>query len=471
MQPQNPALSSTARHDEHHPGLTGRNWVLAMATVSTGTVLMAVDTAMPAVALPSLSRSMGIASSSAVQLVTVYQLVLVMTLLPIAALAERLGYRRVYIGGITLFVLGGLLCYAAPSFPYLLAARGLQALGASATTSVTTAIIRSIFPDSHLGRALATHSVVVSTANAFAPVLGGLVVGWLGWRAVFIVGLPLALFAIGCSPVLPRSVRRDSPFDWFSAMLCALAFGSVTLGLELVVHHPKPLATLALMGLGITAGTVFVRRELAQAEPILPVDLIRQKVIALSVLGSFLAFNASMLITVTMPFRLSHEFGFPPGEIGALLAPWPVMIMISAPIAAILSDRIEPALLGGFGMAVSVAGVVTLYFLPAHPGWFDIAWRMALSGLGFAFYTAPNARLILKSAPRHRTASAGGLTSTTRLTGQVLGSSLAAGMLAFGTDGGQIAPLVAAAMCLAASALSFARQRPDPAEQGGLREM
>ena len=231
-----------------------------MATVSTGTVLMAIDIAMPAVALPSLARSMGIASSNAVQLVTVYQLVLVMTLLPIAALGERLGYRRVYIGGITLFTLGGLLCYAAPSFPYLLAARGLQALGASATTSVTTAIIRSIFPDSHLGRALATHSVVVSTANAFAPALGGLVVGWLGWRAVFIVGLPLTLVAIGCSPVLPRPVRHDSPFDWFSAVHCALAFGSDTLGRELVVRHPQPLATLALKGLGITAETDSVRR-------------------------------------------------------------------------------------------------------------------------------------------------------------------------------------------------------------------
>ncbi|MBP6111915.1 MAG: MFS transporter [Sphingobium sp.] len=433
-----------------------------MATVSIGTVLMAIDIALPSIALPSMARSLHLESSTAVQLMTVYQLILVMTLLPVAALGERLGYRTIYIGGITLFSIGGVLCYFAPTFQLLLLARGLQALGASATTSVTTAIIRSIFPDSHLGRALAAHSVVVSTANAFAPALGGLIVAWFDWRMVFIVGVPLAVIALLCSSVLPPSVRREIPFDWTAALLCAMAFGSVAGGLELLVHSPLTLISLLVLGLGAAVAFFFVRRELSQPEPILPLDLIRQRVIALSVTGSFLAFNAAMIITVTMPFRLAHEFGFTPGQIGTLMAPWPLMIMIASPIAAILSDRIEPALLGGFGMAASVVGVLTLFFLPAAPDWIDISWRMALSGIGFAFFTQPNARLILKSAPRHRTASAGGLTSTTRLTGQVLGSSLAAGLLAFGALGSQWAPLVAAAMCLVASVCSFAR-RSSPA--------
>lgn len=435
-----------------------------MATVSIGTVLMAIDISLPTVALPSMARTLALESSTAVQLVTVYQLILVMTLLPVAALGERLGYRTIYVGGLALFAIGGVLCYFAPNFPLLLVARGLQALGASATTSVTTAIIRSLFPDSHLGRALAAHGVVVATANAFAPALGGFIVSWFDWRTVFVVGTPLALVAIACSPVLPHSIRRPIPFDWSAALLCAVAFGSVAGGLEMVVHSPRLLGGLMIVALGVVTGFIFVRRELTQTEPILPIDLIRRRVIALSVLGSFLAFNAAMVVTVTMPFRLAHEFGFTPGEIGTLMAPWPTMIMIAAPIAAILSDRYSPALLGGVGMTVSVIGVTTLYFIPADPLWIDIAWRMGLSGVGFAFFTAPNARLILKAAPRHRTASAGGLTSTTRLTGQVLGSSMAAGLLVLGTGGARFAPLLAALLCGIAAVCSFARLKPEIAD-------
>lgn len=429
-----------------------------MTTVSLGTALIAIDTALPNIALPVMAQSLQIAPGTAVQLVTVYQLVLVMLLLPVAALGGRLGYRRVYVAGLCLFIAGGLLCYFAPDFHTLLVARGLQACGASAAMSVTTAIIRSIFPDSHLGRALAVHSVVVSTANAFAPALGGLILSWFQWRAVFIVGVPLAFLALLSSSVLPQSIRRLVPFDWFSALLCAVAFGSVIGGLEMIVHNPQRAAGLVILLAGSVAGLFFVRRELAQEEPILPLDLLRRRVIALSVFGSFLAFNAAMLVTVIMPFRLSQQYGFSPAEIGTIMAPWPMMIMIAAPVAAILSDRFPPALLGGLGMLVSTAGVLALFLLPEAPDWLDVAWRMALSGVGFAFYTAPNARLILKSAPSHRTASAGGLTSTTRLTGQVLGASLAAGLLALGSAVSAWGPAVAALMCLTASACSFARR-------------
>lgn len=462
--PLHPA-SQPAEIDTALPSFKKR--ALAMATVSIGTVLMAIDISLPTVALPTVARDLQINSSTAVQLVTVYQLVLVMTLLPIAALGERLGYRATFMVGLSTFVAGGLCSYLAPNFPLLLTARGIQALGASATMAVTVAIIRSIFSDAQLGRALAAHSVVVSTANAFAPALGGLVVTWFDWRAIFVVCVPLAVLALLCSPVLPPSVRRPIPFDWLAALLCAMAFGMVTGGLELAVHSPYLAGSIAMLAGAAIVGTVFVRRELSQAEPILPLDLIRQRIIALSVLGSFLAFIAAMLVTVTMPFRLAEEFGFSPGEIGALMAPWPTMMMFASPIAAILSDRIQPALLGSFGMVVSVIGMVALFFLPDHPTWFDIAWRMAVSGLGFAFYTAPNARLVLQTAPRHRTASAGGLTSTTRLTGQVLGSGIAAALLSLGIVGSSLAPALAAVVCLVALGCSLARRTAGRADGDG----
>ncbi len=431
-----------------------------MLAVSLGTTVVAIDISLPSIALPSVAKALSVAPSSAVQLVTISQLMLVMTLLPVSALGERLGYRSIFWAGLACFCVGGLLCFAAPTFPTLIAARGLQALGASATISVSTAMIRGIFPDSHLGQGLAVHSVVVSTANAIAPAIGGAILSWLDWKYIFIAGVPLALLSLVISPQLPVPVRRHLPYDWTSAILCAVAFGCITGGLEILVHQGVTAVGAGLIAVSVIVGTLFVRRELSQSDPILPLDLIRQKIIALSVIGSFLAFNASMLMLVTTPFRLSHYYGFSAGEIGALIAPWPLMIMISAPVAAILADRMPTAALGGLGMIASFCGMISLFFLPAEPAWFDIAWRMGLAGVGFGFYTSPNARLILKSAPRERTASAGGLISTNRLTGQVFGASFAAGLLALGPTGMNGAPVVAALLCLIAALLSLARLKP-----------
>lgn len=443
------------------PGL--RRW--AMLTVCMGTIVVAVDVSLPSVALPSIARHYAISASKAVLLVTVYQLVLVMSLLPVSAIGERAGYRTVYRLGLGCFIVGGVASYLAPSFELLLAARCIQALGTSATIAVTTALVRLIFPDHQLGRALAIHSVTVSSGNAFAPAVGGVIISALSWHAIFVAGIPLALVALAMSQILPPPVRRDLPYDWSSAGLCAAAFGCITAGLnQLGQAGPRGLA-LPLLTAGLIAAVIFVRRELEQAEPILPVDLIRQRLIALSIGGSFLAFNASMLITVTMPFRLTREFGFRAAEVGALMSPWPFMIMVGAPVAAMLSDRVKPSWLGAGGMAISFAGLVSLLFVPAAPNWWDIAWRMALSGLGFAFYTAPNARLVLQAAPRNRMASAGALTSTNRLTAQVIGATLGAGFLRFGPAGSSSAVAAAAALCLVAAICSvarFERRMPPP---------
>ena len=148
-------------------------------------------------------------------------------------------------------------------------------------------------------------------------------------------------------------------------------------------------------------GIRFVRRELGEAQPILPVDLLAQPVLALSAVGGFSAFVASQILLVSTPFRLA-SMGFSAATIGAAIAPWPLTNMIVAPLAGFLSDRIPAGLLGGIGMTVSIVALLLLAFLPAHPGYWDVAWRMALCGSGFGTYLPPNARLIVGSAPRER---------------------------------------------------------------------
>ena len=221
----------------------------------------------------------------------------------------------------------------------------------------------------------------------------------------------------------------------------------------------SPALAAAMIAAGVLIGVVFVRRELESKIPILPVDLLMRPVLGLSALGGLLAFIASMTLMLSLPFRLQQHYGFLPGEVGAMITPWPLAIMLVGPLAGLLSDRVPAGILGGIGMAIATIACLLLAFLPAHLTHFDLIWRMALSGAGFGLFLVPNARLIVHSAPHERAASAGGLISTTRLTGQTLGATLLAALLALGVGSGPVPALLAAGLALLAGICSLARLR------------
>lgn len=439
---------------------TPRRYV-AIAAVSFGTALAVIDGSIATVALPTLARDLGVESSAAVLVVTVYQLVLVMTLLPFSALGDLIGHRRLYQYGQAVFIIGSILCFFAESLPFLLVVRAVQALGGSAALSVSTAMVRAIYPTHQLGRGIGVNGVVVSAGAALAPTLGGFILSWTSWPWVFAASAPFALFSLLLGrKALPDPVPRDVPFDILGAVLCAATFGLIISGLESAVHGDSPVISAAIVAAGAVVAFFFVRRELKSPRPILPVDLLARPVFALSTIGALAAFIASMTIILSLPFRLQQDFGFTPSEIGAMIAPWPLTMLFVAPLAGVLSDRVPVGLLGGVGMAMAVTALVFLAFLPAELSYFDFAWRMMLCGAGFGLFLSPNARLIIGSTPVERAASAGGLISTTRLTGQTFGATLLAALLALGLGGGGTPALVAAGLALVAGLCSIARLNP-----------
>jgi len=178
------------------------------------------------------------------------------------------------------------------------------------------------------------------------------------------------------------------------------------------------------------------------------------------VLGGLLVFISSMTVTLSLPFRLQQHYGFAPDEVGAMITPWPLAVLLIGPTAGMLSDRFPAGILGGIGMAIATIGLLSLAFLPAHVSHLDMVWRTALSGAGFGLFVAPNARLIIHSAPHERAASAGGLISTTRLTGQTIGATLLAALLSVGVGSGPMPALLAAGLAFLAGVCSLARMRP-----------
>jgi DHA2 family multidrug resistance protein-like MFS transporter len=432
----------------------------AIAAISFGTSLVVIDGAIPSVALPTIARDLGVDESAAVLVVTIYQLVLVMTLLPFAALGDRIGHRRLYQLGQLVFVVATALCFFAKSLPFLLVVRAFQSLGAAAALSVSAAMLRSIYPPQQLGRGLGINSVIVSSGLALAPTLGGIILALGPWPWVFAAAVPFGLLSLLLGRHLPEPEQHSKDFDVLGAVLCAATFGLVISGLESAVHGDSPVVSAAIVALGILVGVFFVRRELGETRPIMPVDLLGQRIFALSTLGAFTAFIASMTVVLSMPFRLEQGFGLAPAEVGAMIAPWPLTTLFVAPTAGALSDRIPAGLLGGIGMAIATIALLCLAWLPAHPGWFDIAWRMSLCGAGFGLFLSPNARLIIGSVPRERAAAAGGLISTTRMTGQTLGATLIAALLALKLGDGPTPPLVAAGLAFIAGLCSVARLNP-----------
>jgi DHA2 family multidrug resistance protein-like MFS transporter len=446
-------------------GLPTPRRYLAILAISCGTALAVIDGSVVTVALPTLARDLGVHSSTAVLVVTVYQLVLVMTLLPFSALGSRIGLRRLYQYGQLAFLVATILCFFARSLAFLLLVRAIQALGAAASLSVSSALIRSTYPARQLGRGLGIGNVVVSSSIAIAPTLGGLVLSVATWPWIFAAASPLALLSLLLGRrALPEPIPRDDPYDVLAALLCALTFGLIIAGLESAVHGGSPLIAATVIGAGAVIAVVFVRRELESKIPILPVDLLMRPVVGLSALGGLLVFIASMTVMLSLPFRLQQQYGFSPGEVGAMLTPWPLAILLIAPTAGMLSDRYPAGIIGGMGMAIATSGLLLLAFLPAHLSHFDMAWRMALSGAGFGLFIAPNARLIVHSAPHERAASAGGLISTTRLTGQTLGATLLAALLSVGVGTGPLPALVAAGLAVLAGVCSLARLSPRVSE-------
>ena len=440
----------------HAEGLPRPRRYFAIAALSIGMVVASIDNGGVTIALPTIARDFAVAPSAVVLIVTVYQLLLIMAVLPLSALGDRIGHRTLYQCGQVLFLVATPFCFLAHSLPALVLIRACQALGAAATFSVASGMIRSIFPRAQLGSGMAVNTVIATIASAIAPTLGGLILSHARWPWVIAASAPFCVISLLIGrKALPDPRGHDEPYDVLAAVMCAGMFGLTVAGMQGLVQGASLFFSTALTAAGVFVGIFFVRRELSQERPVLPVDLLRIRRFALSAMAAQTASIGMILVTLTLPFRLQHQFGYSPAETGIVMAAWPVAMMFLAPTSGLLSDRLPAGLLPSIGMTIATLGMISLGFLPAAPKHLDIVWRLLVAASGFGLFLSPNARQIILAAPLQRAAAAGGLTHTTRLSGQVLGSTLAAALLALGIGIGRIPPLAAAGLTAIAGLCSM----------------
>jgi DHA2 family multidrug resistance protein-like MFS transporter len=391
--------------------------------------------------------------------VNAYQLAVTVTLLPFASIGDIYGHRRVYVWGLGLYTAASFICAVAPSLPVLVIGRVLQGFGGAGIMSVNGALVRFIFPREELGRGIGFNALVVAGSSAAGPSVAAAIMSVLSWPWLFALQVPAGILSLWMAHrFLPRTPRTGHPFDPLSAVMNAVTFGLFITALEGIGRGQGATTVLIELAVSGVVGWFFVHRQFGLAAPMLPVDLFRRPVFALSVATAICAHGAQLIAFVALPFYFQYVSGLTPIQIGVLITPWPAALVVMAPIAGRLADRYPAGLLGGFGLAVMTLGLLLVLFLPARPAQFDVAWRLAVCGVGFGFFQSPNNRLMIASAPRERAGAGSGMLSTSRLLGQTTGSALVAlvfGVFHGGEDAIELGTRFAIGMAAGCAALAM----------------
>ena len=293
--------------------------------------------------------------------------------------------------------------------------------------SVNIALIRLIYPAERLGRGVGMNSLVVGVSFAVGPTVASLVLSVADWPWLFGINVPLGLLAIAFAwPAIPRTTPRPHGFDPLTALLTAVSFAALIFTLGSVAQLAPLSSILPMTLLTLVSGAVLLVRQRGHPAPMLPVDLLRRPMFALSTVTAIMAFATQGLAFVSLPFYFEQVLHRDPIHTGFLMTSWPVVVAIAAPIAGRLSDRIAPGLLGGIGMVLLSVGMAALALLPADPSVVSMVIWMAVCGAGFGMFQAPNLKALMSSAPPHRSGGASGVIGVARLLGQSSGAALVA---------------------------------------------
>lgn len=395
--------------------------------VAVGVFMSTLDSSMVNIALPAVMRHFHSPMHATEWVVLAYLLTITATLLFWGHLGDRFGRGRVYGAGMLLFALGSLACAAAPGLPGLVIARFGQGLGAAMMMATGPAIIRDSFPPEQLGRSLGLVGVAVSLGLMSGPGLGGLLLHFFSWRALFYLTVPIGLlFSLLAARYLPRErAAGGAAIDWPGSLLLAALLCLTTLLLTRLADDDWSPGTVILLAAPLApllAGFLTVERRVRH--PLLPLDIFNDRIFCLGIVSAALSFVNLFGAIILTPFYLDRLRGLAPSEIGLVMMAIPGAIMLMSPLAGWLSDHLDRGRLASLGLLVSAGAMFTLTATRADTGLIGLSGRLALLGVGQALFLSPNSAAVLARTPLNRTGTAAALLATARNLGMLLGISL-----------------------------------------------
>lgn len=408
--------------EEQSTGRIEYKWK-AMVVVAIGTFMATLDASIVNVSLPTITSSLRTTLPVAEWVVAIYLLVITGLLLTLGRLADLIGRKPIYIAGITVFTIGSALCGFSPTIYWLIASRGVQALGAAMIMANGPAITTDAFPASERGKAMGIVGMVVASGLTAGPAVGGFLVGAAGWQSIFLVNIPIGVVGVVVSRmVLRRGPRRwERHFDLPGAFLLLISLSSLTLALSQGPEREWDVHIRSLLGMAVLAGVLFLLREMTAPHPVVDLSLFRNRLFAFANASALINYAATFSLTFLMPFYLSGVLRYPPGRMGLILTAVPITLAVVAPISGSLSDRIGSRVLASLGLLLTGIGLFMLSRLGADPPLPFLLGSLITVGFGSAVFQSPNSSAIMGSVPRTMLGVAAGMLATMRNLGMVTG--------------------------------------------------
>jgi DHA2 family methylenomycin A resistance protein-like MFS transporter len=407
---------------------------LPLIGICLGYFMVILDATAVNVALPDLGRELRGDVAGLQWVVDAYTLVFAALLLSGGALGDRLGSRRVFLAGLGLFTVASAACAAAPTVGFLVGARVAQGIGAALLVPSSLAVLRATYADAaERARAVGVWAAVAGIAAASGPIIGGLLVTSVSWRAVFVLNVPVGAVALllAARCVAPDGARRGGGFDPAGQVAGILALACLTFGLieggDAGWGSAVPLLALAL---SVVAFAVFLAIERRAAAPMLPLELFRSRVFSASAfVGAAINFGFyGQLFVISLYFQQVR--GYSALATGLAMLPEGLFVSVASALAGRLTARVGPRVPMLIGLTTGGLGLVGLVVAGPETPYPVLIAPLAAAGFGIAVTMPAATAAIIEAAPAHHAGIAAGVLNASRQAGGTLGVAVLGTLIA-----------------------------------------
>jgi EmrB/QacA subfamily drug resistance transporter len=408
---------------EPNEGRLARRW-WALIAICGGTFMLLVDVTIVQVALPRIQHDLHASFTNLQWVIDAYALTLSALILTSGTLADRIGRKRVFTGGVALFTIASLLCGLSDSATLLVLARGLQGFGGAAMFATSLALIAQEFQGHERGTAIAAWGATVGGAVAIGPLVGGALTDGLGWQWIFFVNIPIGIATIAISVTRMVNVRDPDAerLDWaglvsFSGALFLLIFGLLRGTDE---GWGSTLIVCVLVG-AVALLVIFVLVELRQRRPMFDLSLFANRAFCGVSLATFAIGAGMFAMFVYLTLYLQNALGYSPLQGGLRLLACTIPTFLIPLLTRRLTGRLAPGLLLGAGLGLTAVGLALMHGLNAHSQWTALLAGLIVTGVGIGLANPAIAHIALGVVPPERSGMASGISNTFRIGGLATG--------------------------------------------------
>ena len=447
----------------------------ALASLSLSILLSSLGTSIANVALPTLAQAFDASFQQIQWVVLAYLLAITPLIVSVGRLGDLVGRRRLLLAGLLLFIVASILCGIAPTLWLLIAARAAQGLGAAVMMALAMALVGEAVPKAKTGRAMGLLGTMSAIGTALGPTLGGMLISGFGWRAIFLVAVPLGILTLLLAyRHLPAGSARPTSdragFDMAGTLLLALTLAAYALAVTVGRGSFGSLNVVLLLAAALGVG-LFVAAEAKVASPLVRLEMFRNPALSAGLATSVLVLTVAMATLVVGPFYLSCALGLDPAAVGLVMSTGPIFSALSGVPSGRLVDRLGAPAMSIAGLVAMATGSVALAALPAMFGVAGYVAALAILTPGYQLFQAANNTTVMTDIQPDQRGVVSGLLNLSRNLGGLTGASVMGAVFALASGVADVttgmratflvaAILIAAALAIVVGGRALAVRRP-----------